>query len=98
MKKLLLIFLVFITSVSYGQTAEEYFERGNSKYGLEDYKGAVADYSKAIELNPNLSEAYNNRGISKYMLNQKKSACLDWIKARELGLEVAYKNIKKYCN
>jgi hypothetical protein len=32
------------------------------------------------------------------MLNQKKSACLDWIKARELGLEVAYKNIKKYCN
>ena len=83
MKKLLLIFLVFITSVSYGQTAKEYFERGLSKYSkainnsdayvnrgiskyvLQDYQGAIADYSKAIELNPNYSEAYVNRGSSK---------------------------------
>ena len=88
MKKLLLIFLVFITSVSYGQTAKEYFERGLSKY------------SKAIELNPNDSDAYVNRGISKYVLQDYQGAIADYSKAIELNpnLSEAYNNrgISKY--
>ena len=68
MKKLLLIFIVFVTSLSYCQTAEEYFNRGMSKDSLKDRRGAIDDYTKAIELNPNYSEAYFNRGLSKASL------------------------------
>ena len=98
MKKLLIIIIVFVTSLSYCQTAEEYFERGNSKYDLQDYQGAIADYSKAIQLDPNDSDAYYNRGLSKLELNQKDSACLDWSKAGELGDGDAYDLIKEHCN
>ncbi|MFY8064976.1 MAG: tetratricopeptide repeat protein, partial [Flavobacterium sp.] len=52
MKKLFIIIIVFVTSLSCRQTAEEYFKRGLSKYDSQDYKGAIADFSKAIELDP----------------------------------------------
>jgi len=35
------------------KTAEDYFDSGNAKHQLQDYKGAIQDYTKAIELNPN---------------------------------------------
>ena len=68
MKKLLLIIIVFVTASSYCQTAEEYYKRGMSKDSLKDRRGAIEDYTKAIELNPNYSEAYFNRGLSKASL------------------------------
>jgi tetratricopeptide (TPR) repeat protein len=98
MKQLFIIFLVFIISVSYSQTAEDYIDKGNSKANLQDYRGAIEDYSKAIQLNPNDSMPYYNRGLSKLELNQKNSACLDWSKAGELGNGNAYDLIKKNCN
>ena len=39
-----------------------YLRRGISKYELEDYSGAIADYTKSIELDPNNANTYNNRG------------------------------------
>jgi len=30
-----------------------------------DYRGAIQDYDKSIELNPSYAFAYNNRGIAK---------------------------------
>jgi tetratricopeptide (TPR) repeat protein len=75
-----------------------YYNRGLSKDYLQDYRGAIADYSKAIELDPNYSDAYYNRGLSKLKLNQKNSACLDWSKAGELGDGDAYDLIKEHCN
>ena len=78
--------------------SEAYNNRGASKAKLQDYQGAIADYSKAIELNPNYIEAYYNRGILKFILNQKNSACLDWSKAGELGDGDAYDRIKENCN
>ena len=32
------------------QTASDYYNRGNTKQVLEDYKGAIEDYNKAVEL------------------------------------------------
>ncbi len=75
-----------------------YFNRGNAKYELEDYRGAIADYSKAIEINPNDADAYGNRGIAMIKLGQKDSGCLDLSKAGELGYFDAYDVIKEYCN
>ena len=97
MKKVLIIIIILIIGFgSYCQTAEEYNLRGLSKADLKDYKGALEDYSKAIELDPNDSHVYKKRGLSK--LNQKESACLDFNKAKELGNEEAIEMIKKNCN
>ena len=70
MKKLLLITILFVASLSYCQTAEDYFKRGISKDSLKDRRGAIEDYTKGIELNPNFSEAYFNRGLSKASLTR----------------------------
>lgn len=61
-----ILFTVIIAYLSlttaYCQTAVDWFDKGNVKVQLQDYKGAIADYSKAIELDPNDAEAYNSRG------------------------------------
>ena len=91
------IFSVFCLNI-YGQTAEEYYNQGNLKFQLEDYKGAIADFTKAIELSPNNSDAYYNRGLAKIFFNQQESGFLDLSKAGELVHATAYEAIKKYCN
>jgi tetratricopeptide (TPR) repeat protein len=42
-----------------------YYNRGVAKGAKGDLDGAIADYSKAIELKPDYAEPYNNRGIVK---------------------------------
>ena len=65
---------------------------------IKDYKGAIQDFNKAIELNPDLAEAYYNRGIAKIKSGQKDDGCLDFSKAGELGSAKAYEAIKEVCN
>ena len=42
--------------------------RGEVKENLQDYKGAIDDYSNAIKLDPSHIEAKFNRALSKYNL------------------------------
>nr|MDA3911387.1 tetratricopeptide repeat protein [Bacteroidales bacterium] len=76
MKKILLIIpaLLLIMQISCTQTAEEYVDRGNTKYELKDYRGAIADYNKAIEINPENADAYFNRGFTKHDLEDYRGA------------------------
>jgi tetratricopeptide (TPR) repeat protein len=65
------------------QTAEFYYERALDKEKLKDYKGAVEDYSKTIELAKKYSSemwnALNNRGIIKAkQLKDYKGALTDF--------------------
>ena len=46
------------TQAAHAQSAEDYVKRGNSKYRLRDYQGAIADYTKAIEINPQFALAF----------------------------------------
>jgi len=94
----LIIFCLFLTTLAYAQTAEDYFNLGYAKSGLKDYKGAIQDLNKAIELNPKFADAYINRGIAKITSGQKDDGCLDLSKAGELGYAEAYEAIKEYCN
>ena len=98
MKSILIAIALLVTGLAYGQTAEEYFNRAHDKLALEDFRGAIADFNKAIELNPNYAEAYSSRGLSKLSLHQKDEGCMDLSKAGELGYYEAYDMIKKYCN
>ncbi|MBP8094798.1 MAG: tetratricopeptide repeat protein [Saprospiraceae bacterium] len=44
---------------------EAYYFRAKSKVKIKDYKGAIDDYSKAIEINPEFVWAYSERGFAK---------------------------------
>ena len=94
MNRLLLI-LILIPLIGFSQStldANAYNIRGISKKNLKDYSGAIDDYNKAIELNPNDANAYVNIGICKYYLNQ--NVCPDFKKACELNLCEMY---NKFC-
>jgi tetratricopeptide (TPR) repeat protein len=41
-------------------SAKEYLDLGIEHHNKLKYDEAIADYTKAIELNPNISESYNN--------------------------------------
>ena len=96
-KSILLLFILLIPVLACSQTSEDFFEKGIAKSNLGDYKGAIQDYNKAIELDPNLAEAYLNRGVAKILHGKIYSGCLDLSKAGELGNMEAYDLIKKYC-
>ena len=72
--------------------------RGISKKNLKDYYGAISDYTRAIELNPNYTSAYVSRGISKEYLGDLNGACADWKKAARLGDADAAKWVANQCN
>ena len=84
MKKLLFTLALLVSFSSFGQTSEEYLNRGISKANLQDYTGAIADYTKAIEIDPNYALAYVNRGISKANLQDYTGAIADFTKAIEI--------------
>ena len=67
--------------------AEDYFNRGVVKEEEEfhDFPGALADYNKAIELDPEYMDAYFNRGFLKYLeLDDIDGALDDYNKAIDL--------------
>jgi tetratricopeptide (TPR) repeat protein len=64
---------------------EDYYKAGLAKYESEDYKGAIVDYTKAIEINPDNAETYYNRGLAKDDLEDYKAAIADYTKAIDLN-------------
>ena len=60
-----------------------------AKAHLKQYTEAIADYDKAIELDPKLAPAYMNRGVAKYNLKQYSEAIADYDKAIELDPDYA---------
>ena len=59
-------------------SAETYLFWGNAKYELGNYVGAIADYTRAIEIKSDLAEAYGNRGNAKTELGQYFAAIADF--------------------
>jgi len=56
---------------------EQYLKSGDTKYGLDDYKGAIEDYTKALNLNPEFVVAYSHRAVTEYRLEDYKAAIND---------------------
>jgi hypothetical protein len=69
-------------------TAQEYFERAYAR-AAEDPEGAIADYSKAIRLNPKYAVAFNNRGIARRQIGDLEGARADERQAVRLESQAA---------
>jgi tetratricopeptide (TPR) repeat protein len=79
-------------------SAEDYYDKGIIKGGLKDYYGAISDFNKVIEIDPNSALAYFHRGGTKVNINDLSGACSDWQKAVDLGNTDAAKLVSNYCN
>ena len=84
MKKLLLVLLA-LPMLGFGQTAEEYFNKALDYAENEQYQLAIDNYTSAIKIDPDYAEAYRNRGIAKE--NAGQSYCSDYKKCCDLGDE-----------
>ena len=78
--------MLSLTKKVHAETSTFYFNRAYEKAENGDHYGAISDYTKAIEINPNDAKAYSNRGITKGIgFNDEEGACEDIKKAASLG-------------
>lgn len=64
---------------------DRYLKRGISRVDRQDYDGALADFSKVIELDPQNSEAYRQRAYLYQNQSKYAEANADYDKALELA-------------
>ncbi|MBD6618927.1 tetratricopeptide repeat protein [Komarekiella sp. 'clone 1'] len=64
--------------------ADDFFIQAEDKYDKGDYQGAIADYTRAININPNLAQAYYRLGLSRSKSGNNQKAVEDLQKATEL--------------
>jgi len=64
--------------------AQPFFYRAIAKLNLDDFAGAEADASHAIELNPFITDAYEVRGVARQNLGNNAGAIADYRHALKL--------------
>jgi Flp pilus assembly protein TadD len=68
--------------------AEAYNHRGIAYYKQGQYDQAIADYTKALEINPKYADVYNNRAYAYYYLKDYGRAWADLHEAQQLGAKI----------
>jgi len=83
--------IVLFTDVIEKYPEHEYgwWARGNSKYNMGDFNGALSDFNIAIKLKPYFPEAINNRGNIYIKIYKFESAIDDFNKAIEINPQFA---------
>ena len=66
-------------------TPRAYLNKGVCLYSLNLKEEAIANYNKAISLNPNYTEAYFNKGICLSNINKKEETITNYNKCIELN-------------
>lgn len=89
MKTLIVIFCIVTVSSLFGQNVHEYMKSGVKKHELKDYRGAIEDYTKVLELDSMNVDAYLNRGNCAMELRDFEPALKDLDKVIELSPNVA---------
>lgn len=74
--------------------AKEYLKRGDDKFSVKNYFGALEDYNRAKEINPNIIEVYLKRGNAVSKLKNYRQAIIDYNRAIEINHNhhLAYNN------
>ena len=85
--KFLAVTAMFLTAAgtAFCDTAQDYVNSGVDKDINQNYDGAIADESKAIELNPNYTEAYLRRAQAEEDKGDHDRAIADYTKYLELA-------------
>src|SRR4029077_18844208 len=86
-KLLAFVLSLMLPAVAAAQTsaaADDYNSRGLAKEAKGDYDGAIADFNRAIELDPKLAIFYTNRGLAKEAKGDLDGAIADYTRAIEL--------------
>jgi tetratricopeptide (TPR) repeat protein len=91
----LLTFLLVVCVSSFGQSANYFFDKGVTSYYHRDYKGAIENYTRAVQLDSGNTKAYVSRGIAKYYLQDYVGGIEDQMKALKINPKYsdAYFNI-----
>jgi len=86
MKKIILITTFLIYSILiFGQTADDYINKGNAYAEQWDFDKAIPEYDKAIELSPDNAKIYYLRGYAKENLEDRTGAINDFAMAIKLN-------------
>jgi tetratricopeptide (TPR) repeat protein len=75
-------------------TVEDFFNRAGAKKAAGDLDGAIADYDRAIQIDPKDAAIYNNRGLTKQAKGDLDAAIVDFNRAIQLNPKdaIAYSN------
>ncbi len=87
--KIMLLICSALLMLGCANPALEHLEQGNTYADQEQWDEAIVQYTKAIELDPELALAYNNRGWAYNETGQWDLAIADCNKAIELDPELA---------
>src|SRR4051812_27182099 len=93
-----LLSLLFILAASLVQaqqqslSARDYLKLGNTRFSKGDMEGAMADYTKSIELDPQLAEAHLNRGKARRAKGNLDGAIDDYEAAIQLDPQMTSNN------
>ena len=75
--------------------AKDYYNQGLARTNQEDFNGAAADFSKAIELNPKYADAYYSLGWTYNELDKKEQAIANYSKAIELNPKLYFAYVSR---
>ena len=77
--------MLFLPEKVNAENSKFYFNRAFEKGNNGDHYGAISDFTKAIEIDPNYAKAYYNRGWNKAKLKDYYGAISDYTKAIEIN-------------
>ncbi|MBD2437207.1 protein kinase domain-containing protein [Nostoc sp. FACHB-110] len=77
------------------KNAEAYYQEGLDKYNNQDFRGAIEDYTQAININPNFAMAYFNRGNAHDEIGHIKIAIKDYTQAININPNFAMAYFKR---
>jgi lipoprotein NlpI len=76
--------LLFASGTVLAQTAADFVRTGDAKSAKYDLNGAIADYTKALDLKPDYIDAFRARALAKLIKGDPDGAIADSTKAIEL--------------
>jgi len=97
MKRLLLFavptLLILVASAPAQRSdAKKFVKHGIERFGKNDLAGAIADYDRALGIDPRLAEAYLNRGKARRAAGDLDGAIADYEMVAEIELGLAVNN------
>jgi outer membrane protein OmpA-like peptidoglycan-associated protein/tetratricopeptide (TPR) repeat protein len=78
LKKIYLLTFLLISSFAFSQTLKEVTKQAKKDFKAKNYQGAVAGYTKALELKPGVFNFLVNRAFAYEKLSQAKEAVADY--------------------